>query len=171
MPPSLDYIESVMEALDAGPGTSVFDVGCGAGDFLLPLSDNGYIVGGLDPSAELILQARQAMPDGEFVVGAASALSPAEPWDIVLSSGFATLASLDEARGLLARMAAKATHAVAILCLPEVSADSPPEVSGTLPAFDRRWMLRALAEIGVTAVQFRQSPVAEPGRLDVFARV
>ena len=167
----LDYIESVMEALDVGPGTSVFDVGCGAGDFLLPLSDNGYIVGGIDPSADLILQARQAMPDGAFVVGAVSDLAPAEPWDVVLSSAFGQLSGPDKARGILARMAAKATHAVAILCVPEVSADPLPDHPGSVTVFDRRWLLRALAEIGVTAVQFLQSPMAEPGRLDVVARV
>lgn len=171
MPLSFDHIESVMEALDAGPGTSVFEVGCGAGEFLLPLSDNGYLVGGIDPSAGLIVRAREAMPDGEFVVGGMTSLSPAEPWDVVVSSAFETLSSLDEARGILARMAAKATHAIAILCLPEVPGDSRPNTPGLPPAFDRRWMLRALAEIGVTAVQFRLSPVAEPGRLDVFARL
>ncbi len=169
-PLSFDYIESVMEALDVGPGTSVFEVGCGAGEFLQPLFDNGYVVGGIDPSADLIHRAREAMPDGEFVAGPLTSLSPADPWDVVLSGAFDTLGTPDEARGLLSRMAAKATHAIAILNRPEVS--SGQQVARGMPTgFDRQWVLRALAEIGATAVQFRQTPLGEPDRFDVFARV
>lgn len=167
----LEYAESVVEALDVGPGTSVFDVGCGAGEFLQPLSDNGYAVGGIDPSAGLVARAREAMPDGDFVVGALASLSPADPWDVVISSAFDALAGPDEARGVLSRMAAKATHAIAILNLPEVSGDQGVDRRAMPAGFDRRWVLRALAEIGVTAVQFRQSPLGDPGRFDVFARV
>lgn len=171
MLPSLDYIESVVETLDVGPGTSVFEVGCGAGEFLQPLSDNGYLVGGIDPSADLVARARETMPDGDFVVGEVASLSPAEPWDVVLSSAFDGLSGVDEARGVLSRMAAKATHAIAILNLPEVSGGRAVDLGAMPSGFDRRWVLRTLAEIGVTAVQFRQSPLGDPGRFDVFARV
>lgn len=160
-----------MEALDVGPGTSVFEVGCGAGEFLQPLSDNGYVVGGIDPSADLLRRASEAMPDGEFVVGPVTSLSPAEPWDVVLSGAFETLATPDDARGLLSRMAAKATHAIAILNLPEVSSGQGAARRAMPSGFDRQWVLRALAEIGATAVQFRQTPLGEPDRFDVFARV
>ncbi len=158
-----------MEALDVGPGTSVFEVGCGAGEFLEPLSDNGYVVGGIDPSADLILRAREAMPGGEFVVGEAASLAPAGPWDVVVSSAFGHFPDLDYARGILSRMAATATHAVAVLNLAEVSGVELHGGAAPL-AFDRRWILRTLAEIGVTAVQFRQTPL-DPTRFDVFARI
>ena len=58
-------------------------------------------------------------------------------------------------RGLMARMFAKATHAIAILDVPD----------------DRRaWMLHALAEIGAHAIQFETTPNASTV-VNVFARV
>jgi trans-aconitate methyltransferase len=150
----------VVESLDVGPGTRIWDVGCGAGAFLYPLWENGYVVGGVDDSAARIALARRAMPQGVFVVGQPSAVDPAEPWDVVVASrGFAACADLDQARGLLARMAAKATHAVAILNVPE---------AGEPGATARAGLLRMLAEIGVTAVQFES---AAGGRFHTYAKV
>ncbi len=157
-----DFVEHVVESLDVGPGTRIWDVGCGAGAFLYPLWENGYIVGGVDDSEARITLARRAMPQGAFVVGQPTAVDPAEPWDVVITSrGFAACADLDQARGLLARMAAKATHAVAILNLSEAG-----EPGGTPTA--RAGLLRMLAEIGVTAVQFE---TAAGGRFHTYAKV
>ena len=157
-----DFVEHVVESLDVGPGTRIWDVGCGAGAFLYPLWENGYIVGGVDDSAARIALARRAMPQGVFVVGQPTAVDPAEPWDVVVASrGFAACTDLDQARGLLARMAAKATHAVAILNVPEAS-----EPGATATA--RAGLLRMLAEIGVTAVQFES---AAGGRFHTYAKV
>ena len=36
------------KGLDIGPGTRVFEVDCGNGEFLFPFYSNGYIVGGSD---------------------------------------------------------------------------------------------------------------------------
>ena len=103
------------------------------------------------------------MPDGVFQVGRASALDPSVPWDVVvcrsfdtaLGSSTAAVAEVDYARGLLARMFAKATHAIAILHVPD----------------DRRqWMMHALAEIGAQAIQFETAATASDG-FNVFARV
>ena len=58
-------------------------------------------------------------------------------------------------------MAAKATHAVAILNVPEAGD------SGGTPAA-RAGLLRMLAEIGVTAVQFES---AAGGRFHTYAKV
>ena len=157
-----DFVEHVAEALDVGPGTRIWDVGCGAGAFLYPLWENGYIVGGVDDSEQRIALARRAMPEGTFVVGQPTAVDPAEPWDVVIASrSFAAGGDRDQARGLLARMAAKATHAVAILNLPEAG-----EPGGTATA--RAVLLRMLAEIGVTAVQFE---TAGGGRFHAYAKV
>ncbi len=157
-----DFVEHVVESLDVGPGTRIWDVGCGAGAFLYPLWENGYIVGGVDDSEDRIAQARAAMPQGTFVVGEPAAVDPAEPWDVVIASrGFAACADVDQARGLLARMAAKATHAVAILNVPEAG-----EAPGAPSA--RVGLLRMLVEIGVTAVQFE---TAADGRFHAFAKV
>ncbi len=66
-------------------------------------------------------------------------------------------------RGLLARMFAKATHAIAVLDVPEER---------------RKWMLHALAEIGANAIQMEQPARRSPGErceskdvFNVFARV
>ena len=157
-----EFVEHVVESLDVGPGTRVWDVGCGAGAFLYPLWENGYVVGGVDESETRIALARDAMPQGAFVAGQPAAVDPAEPWDVVIASrGFAVCADLDQARGLLARMAAKATHAVAILNVSEGGE------AGVTPT-GRAGVLRMLAEIGVTAVQFE---TAAGGRFHAYAKV
>jgi trans-aconitate methyltransferase len=157
-----DFVEHVVESLDVGPGTSVWDVGCGAGAFLYPLWENGYIVGGVDDSGDRITLARATMPQGQFVVGEPAEVNPAEPWDVVIASrGFAACADLDQARGQLARMVAKATHAVAILNVPDTghSSASPTAQAG---------LLRMLAETGVTAVQFE---AAANGRFHAYVKI
>lgn len=145
--------EYVAETLDIGPGTRVFEVDCGDGAFLLPLHANGYIVGGIDPSPEAIAQAIAAMPDGIFRVGLASSLDPGVPWDVVICRSFSGSSDLDYQRGMLARMFAKATHAIALLDVPDQR---------------RKWMLHALAEIGANAIQMEQ---AKGATFNVFARV
>jgi len=143
----------VAETLDAGPGTRVFEVDCGDGAFLVPLHLNGYIVGGIDADAGAIELAIASMPDGLFQVGTASALDPAVPWDIVVCRSLRGAPDLDYMRGLLARMFAKATHAIALLDVPEAR---------------QQWILHALTEIGASAIQFETTP---SGDVHVFARV
>jgi trans-aconitate methyltransferase len=157
-----DLVEHVAETLDIGPGTEVFEVACGAGKFLIPLYDNGYIVGGLDADPALIAEAIAAMPDGRFTTGFLTELDPAQPWHVLVCRTFGVFPDVDYARGVLARMAAKATHAVALLDVPD-------------GRFDRRWMLRAFAEIGVSAVQMEVAKGDEvemkEARYNVFARL
>ena len=141
------------ETLDIGPGTRVFEVDCGQGDFLIPLHDNNYIVGGMDRDRDAIAKAIEAIPDGVFQVGAASSLDPAVPWHVVICRSLARSPDRDYLRGLLARMFAKATHAIALLDVPDAQ---------------RQWMLHALTEIGASAIQFED---AAAGSFNVFARV
>jgi SAM-dependent methyltransferase len=158
-----NFVEQVVASLDVGPGTSIWDVGCGAGAFLYPLWENGYVVGGIDPRATSIAAARAAMPQGKFVVDRPATLQPAEPWDVVVASqGLSGCTDLDQARGLLARMAAKATHAVAVLNLTE-GGGSAAGIS-----LDRSRLLRMLVETGVTAIQFESGG---NGRFHVYAKV
>ena len=126
----------------------MFEVDCGHGEFLAPLHSNGYRVGGSDADAAAIDRARVAMPDGVFSVGAAAALDPAMPWDVVVCRSLAGSPDLDYTRGLVARMFAKATHAIAFVNVPET---------------DHRHLLHALAEVGATAIQIDGA--------HVFARV
>ncbi|MEY4634450.1 MAG: hypothetical protein RJA55_248 [Acidobacteriota bacterium] len=158
----LEDVEHVAETLDIGPGTEVFEVACGTGGFLVCLHDNGFIVGGLDADPTLIAEAKAAMPDGRFSIGLPTALDPAQPWQVVVCRAFGDFPDVDYARGVLARMAAKATHAIALLDVPEAR-------------FDQRWMLRAFAEIGVSAVQMAavngEGGETKEARYHVFARL
>lgn len=144
----IDLAEYVAETLDIGPGTRVFEVDCGNGEFLFPFYSNGYTVGGTDGDADAIQEAIEAMPEGLFAVGTAAALDPAVPWDAVICRSLKRAPDVDDLRGLVARMVAKATHAIALLEVPERH-HTP--------------LLRALAEAGARAIQI------EGGH--VFARV
>jgi hypothetical protein len=144
----IELAEHVAEVLDIGPGTRVFEVDCGSGEFLFPLHANGYIVGGIDGDPEAIKQAIAAMPDGLFQVGMPDALDPGIPWDVVVCRSFAGKTNLDQIRGLVARMFAKATHAVALLEVPEAH---------------HRPLMHALAEAGANAIQIEGA--------HIFARV
>lgn len=153
-----ELAEHVAETLDIGPGTRVFELDCGDGAFLLPLHQNGFIVGGTDLDPEAIKSAMAAMSDGLFQVAAATALDPAVPWHVVVCRSFAGAPDLDYMRGVLARMFAKATHAIAILDVPDQH---------------RRSMLHALAEIGAHAIQIEDAAidgVGTPDRFNAFAR-
>jgi hypothetical protein len=146
---SLDeFAEYVAETLDIGPSTRVFEVDCGAGEFLFPFYSNGYIVGGADGDAASIAKALEAMPEGFFTVGMASALDPAMPWDVVVCRSLSGAPDPDYIRGLVARMFAKATHGIALLDVPEKH---------------HRVLLHALAEVGAKAIQIEGS--------HLFARV
>lgn len=145
---SFEIAERVAETLDIGPGTRVFEVDCGDGAFLYPFYMNGYVVGGSDGEAAAIEAALAAMPEGNFSVGQGSALDPAVPWDVVVCRSLSGAPDHDYMRGLLARMFAKATHAIALLNVPEAR---------------HQWVLHALAEIGARAVHIEGE--------NVFARV
>ena len=111
----IELAEHLAEILDVGPGTRVFEVDCGRGEFLLPLHQNGYIVGGIDGDRDAIEAASASMPDGLFQIGAAASLDPGVPWHVVVCRSFARTTDLDYMRGVLARMFAKATHAIALV--------------------------------------------------------
>lgn len=153
----MELAEHVAETLDIGSGTRVFEVDCGRGDFLAPFHDNGYIVGGTDRDVGAITDAMASMPEGLFQVATAEALDPAVPWHVVICRTFSANPDPDYMRGVLARMFAKATHAIAVLDVPEER---------------RQWMLHALAEIGASAIQF-EAARSEPARegFHAFARV
>ena len=143
-----ELAEHVAETLDIGPGTRIFEVDCGDGAFLFPFYQNGYIVGGIDAEPAAIEQALEEMPEGLFTVGAASALDPAMPWDVVVCRSFAGRPEADYIRGVVARMFAKATHGIALLNVPEKAHQA---------------LLHALAEVGAKAIQIEG--------LNLFARV
>lgn len=155
-----DLVEHVVATLDVGVGTRVCDVTCGAGSFLWPLAQNGYLVGGCDGRPDRLGIAQRAMPSGVFAVADPWAFDPADPVDVVLASrGFSDCSSSDQARGMVARMLAKATHAVAFL---EIDEERAPA------GVDRVKLFRMLTELGVGGVQFEHDPT---GRLMAFVKV
>lgn len=150
----LQLAEHVAETLDIGPGTRVFEVDCGEGEFLFPFHQNNFVVGGIDADPDAIVRALEAMPEGNFQVGSAAALDPAVPWHVVICRSFRGRPDADHMRGILARMFAKATHAIALLNVPDER---------------RQWILHALTEIGAKAIQFETA--ASNSSFNVFARV
>lgn len=171
------FVTRTAATLGLGKGSRVFEVGCGAGAFLYPLYQAGCVVGGLDQSAALIGYAGAAMPEGQWIEGDASALDPAEAWDVVLACGvFMYFPDPGYARGVIARMAAKAARAVAILDVPDVArkeaamalrrgtmgdAEYEAKYRGLDHLFyDRSWVRRVLTEVGASDVRIEDQRVA-----------
>ncbi len=171
------FVVRTATMLDVGKGSRVFEVGCGAGGFLYPLYEAGSVVGGLDQSAALISYASAAMPEGQWTHGDASALEPSEGWDVVLACGvFMYFPDPGYARGVIARMAAKATRSIAILDVPDVArrdqamafrrgamgeAEYEAKYRGLDHLFyDRSWMTRVLVEVGATDVRIEDQQVS-----------
>jgi SAM-dependent methyltransferase len=116
------FVAATGRTLGVTPTSSIFEVGCGAGAFLLPFQEAGCPVGGLDLSPSLIEIARDALPGAELVLGQATALDPLPPYDIVVSCGvFHYFPSLSYAREVLGLMLRKARCAIAVLDLPDAA--------------------------------------------------
>lgn len=89
------YGREVLELLDAEPGATVLDLGCGNGALTQALQDLGYQAIGLDDSADMIAGAREAHPDLVFVQANAIDFSLDTPADAIFSN--AVLHWIDEA--------------------------------------------------------------------------
>jgi trans-aconitate methyltransferase len=109
-------------ALCLTPGTSVFELGCGAGAFLYELERLGCTVGGVDHSPALVAKAAEAIPSGRFAVSDAAALHVKPQVDAAISfSVFQYFGSLAYAAQVLDRMVAKARRVVAVLDVPDLA--------------------------------------------------
>src|SRR6188768_1948425 len=81
------HVKAIAATAGLTPGDSAFEVGCGAGAFLLPLAEMGIDVAGIDLSRALVDCARSALPQGDFAQAGASEM-PLEPKaDAVLANG------------------------------------------------------------------------------------
>jgi SAM-dependent methyltransferase len=60
---------AVLDATAVGPGTSVLDLGCGAGLFARAAADRGARVTGIDTDPVAVGLAAVEVPDGSFTVG------------------------------------------------------------------------------------------------------
>lgn len=185
------FVLTTADRLRLAPGMSVFEVGCGAGAFLFDLQRLGCRVGGIDQSAALIDIARDALPDGEFAVADAAEVDVDPRADAVLSCGvFLYFPGLDYARQVIGAMAAKATHAVAILDVPDAAKEEEAQsfriqAAGGPAAYaerytglphmyyEREWIRRELAAAGLTDIQIEDQRVDgygnAPFRFNAFA--
>jgi SAM-dependent methyltransferase len=94
---------AVLDATGIGHGTSVLDVGCGAGLFARAAVARGARVTGIDTDPAAVARAAGEVPDGTFVVR--DALDPpAAPFDVV--AAVQLLMHVDDPAAVLAAMRA-----------------------------------------------------------------
>jgi SAM-dependent methyltransferase len=72
----------VLEATAVGPGTTLLDLGCGAGLFARAATDRGARVTGVDVDPVAVSRAAAVVPEAVFAVGHAED-PPAGPFDVV----------------------------------------------------------------------------------------
>ena len=73
---------AVLDAGGVGPGTTVLDLGCGAGDLARAATDRGARVTGVDTDREAVAQAAARVPGATFLVRNAQDPPPG-PFDVV----------------------------------------------------------------------------------------
>jgi len=122
------YVERIAGLLGMRAGESVFEVGCGAGAFLLPLHEAGLKVAGVDYSAALVEAARRAIPDGDFVHGEALELESRYDY-VVANSVFHYFPDAAYADRVLGAMLAAARRGVAVLEVPDVTTRNQAEAA------------------------------------------
>jgi ubiquinone/menaquinone biosynthesis C-methylase UbiE len=86
------------------PGRLTIDVGCGEGRVTRDLRALGHNVVGLDVSPSMVKAAREADPDGEYVLASAAEM-PFEDGSADLVVAFMTLMDMDDMRGGLREIA------------------------------------------------------------------
>ena len=174
------YVRTLNDRLSLPPRSRVYEVGCGAGAFLLPLEELGMQVGGCDLSPALIDLARRALKSEDLSVCDAE-LAPVRPqYDAVIAHGvFQYFADLSYARSVLSRMVEKAFHAIAVLDLPDAQREAE-EVEARMRAFggsdsycerydglqvlsfEREWVVEVLVDLGMGRVTLTDDML--PGR-------
>ena len=95
------YAEHVLDLLGAHSGHSVYEVGCGAGAFLIPIRQRGLAVAGSDHSSTLVAAASKAFADAQFECCEASDVPPVPQYDFVVANGaFIYFKDLEYAEGV-----------------------------------------------------------------------
>lgn len=170
------FVRRIAARLALERGSSVFEVGCGAGAFLHELDALGCAIGGLDASPALIGFAKEALPRGDFLCAFADALPALPRVEAVVSCGvFLYFPTLDYAREVLRKMAAKTTRALAVLDVPDLSKEEaalrarratlgPAEYEKKYRGLDHRyyakaWMAAELRALGFPSVSIEDQAI------------
>ena len=114
------------------PGRRVLDLGCGEGRVARDLKVRGYAVTGIDASQTMIRLAREADPDGEYLVADAASL-PFDDASFDLVVAFNSLMDIDDMPGAVAE-ASRVLQSGAHLC---VCITHPTRDAGTYETRER----------------------------------
>jgi SAM-dependent methyltransferase len=91
------YYGGSFRELLPGPGRRTLDLGCGEGRVARDLAALGHVVTGIDASPAMVSAAREAHPDGEYLVGDATSLPFADAsFDLVVA--YNSLMDVDDVR-------------------------------------------------------------------------
>lgn len=148
-------VELLVRAQPTGDVRTVVDLGCGTG-LLVPALRNrfpGATVIGVDASAEMLAEARAAVPDGTWVEADAASWEPDEPVDVVYSN--ALLHWVDDHEQLFPRYLSWLRPGGALAIQMPRNFSSPSHACAYEVARDPRWADRLEPLL-------RLEPVAEP---------
>lgn len=177
----------VLQRVPAGNGSSLLDVGCGAGRFCRMAADRGAQIAGIDATGPLVEIARERVPDGDLRVGDMEDLPWADDsFDIVTGFNSFFIAH-DMVRALReARRVARpgASVAMTVFGRPERCQSttifrvlrqfgpSPPKSTEAGPALHQEGVLEALAaEAGLAPQEAAYLPITEEyPNLETMAR-
>ncbi|HMG29255.1 MAG TPA: methyltransferase domain-containing protein [Jiangellaceae bacterium] len=80
------YGAELLDWLDAQPGETVLDLGCGTGDLAARIAETGARVIGIDSDPAMVAAARERLPDADLRVADAHDFTVDEPVDAVFSN-------------------------------------------------------------------------------------
>jgi SAM-dependent methyltransferase len=123
---AIPLYEAVLRKTGIGQGTSVLDIGCGAGIFCGMAARLGAKVGGIDAAQSLIAIANERVPDGDFRTGEMEALPYADQmFDLVTGfSSFQFAANPVNALKEAGRVSRTGTVVIAVFGKPEENESS-----------------------------------------------
>jgi trans-aconitate methyltransferase len=111
----------IADKLKLENGNSIYEVGCGAGAFIMSLTEEYELTyGGIDYAEGLIKAAKRAMPEGNWEHGEAKDLSLTPKYDFVISHGVFHYFDESYASGVIDKMIDKAKKSIAILEVPDL---------------------------------------------------
>jgi SAM-dependent methyltransferase len=123
---AIPLYEAVLRRTGTGQGTSVLDIGCGAGIFCEMAARLGARVSGMDAAESLIAIARERVPEGDFRTGEMEGLPYADQsFDLVTGfSSFQFAASPVNALKEASRVSRTGTVVIAVFGKPQESESS-----------------------------------------------